>query len=42
MRQPAVLGAAGAALIVTLFLLPRRRIAEPAHPRWETWTKPAH
>ena len=42
MRQPAVLGAAGAALIVTLFLLPRRRLAEPAHPGWETWRKPAH
>jgi signal peptidase len=45
LRQPAVLAALCAALIVTLFMMPKRREPSPAptlHPGWEIWTKPAH
>jgi signal peptidase len=49
LRQPAMLAAICAALIVTLFALPPRRRARGEkpllgvpQPRWDTWTKPAH
>ena len=41
-RQPAVLGAVGAAVVVTFIMFPRRRTEAPLHPDWEVWTKPAH
>lgn len=45
LRQPAVLAALCAALIVTLFMLPKQReppSAPALNPGWEIWTKPAH